>query len=122
MEHETLFKKFQEWGETNAKEHTMNIGMFLAHMIMYSLFGVVLGAIGEITTRWLQGRVTSNKWKCAGFVAVQLSTVSVIIFCLIAFQRYFDDWMWSTYAGTFFSLMLFNTQQRLGDNLQCILV
>ena len=89
---EEVFKKFQEWGEVNAQEHKLGLVSFLVRMLFFSVIGFALGAVGEIITRWLQGDRVENKWKCSGFALFQVS-----------------------------SLMLFNSQERLSDNLKCIL-
>lgn len=118
---EETFKKFQEWGEVNAQEHKLGPVSFLAKMLFYSVIGFALGAVGEIVTRWLQGDRVENKWKCSGFALFQVSLVVILLYVLVSFSRYFDDWLLSTFAGVFFSLMLFNSQERLSDNLKCIL-
>ena len=120
MELET-FKKFQAWSEVNAQEHTLSAVTFLGRMLMFSIIGFALGAVGEIVTRWLQGDREDNKWKCGGFALFQVSLVALLLFGLVSWRRYFDDWLLSTFAGVFFSLMLFNSQERLSDNIKCIL-
>ena len=116
-----LFKKFQKWGEVNAKEHSLNAITFVGRMLIYSIIGFVLGAIGEISTRWLQGDTLDKKWKCGGFALFQVALVAILLFILVSWRRYFDDWLLSTFAGVFFSLMLFNSQERLSDNIKCVL-
>ena len=115
------FKKFQEWGEVNAQEHKLGPLSFVVRMLLFSVIGFVLGAVGEIVTRWLQGDRDDNKWKCTGFALFQVSLVVILLYVLVSWRRYFDDWLLSTFAGVFFSLMLFNTQERLNDNVKCIL-
>jgi len=115
------FKKFQAWSEVNAEEHKLDALTFLGRMLAFSIIGFVLGAVGEIVTRWLQGDTGTNKWRCGGFALFQVSLVAMLLFFLVSLRRYFDDWLLSTFAGVFFSLMLFNTQERLSDNLKCIL-
>ena len=118
---EEVFKKFQEWGEVNAQEHKLGLVSFLVRMLFFSVIGCALGAVGEIITRWLQGDRVENKWKCSGFALFQVSLVAILLYVLVSFRRYFDDWLLSTFTGVFFSLMLFNSQERLSDNLKCIL-
>lgn len=118
---QSTFKKFQEWGEVNVKEHSLNVMQFLAMIFAFSLMGFALGAAGELVTRWLQGDTVENKWKCGGFAIFQIGLVGLILFVLVSWNRYFDDWLLSTFAGMFFALMLLNTQERLSDNIKCIL-
>ncbi len=115
------FKKFQAWAEVNAAEHKLDALTFLVRMLAFSVIGFLLGAVGEIVTRYLQGDTGVNKWRCGGFALFQVSLVVLLLFFLVSLRRYFDDWLLSTFAGVFFSLMLFNTQERLSDNLKCIL-
>ena len=118
---EQLFKKFQKWSETNAKEHTLSYMYFVLRMLIFAGFGLAIGYVGEKIIVKIQGPVDIDKIKCAGYVALQIVTLSTIFFIFISFGRYFDDWLWSTFAGSFFALCLFNAQVRLNDNISCLL-
>ena len=117
-----LFKKFQTWSETNAKEHTLSYMYFIVRMLLFSGFGLAIGHVGEKTIVNIQGPLDTSKVKCASYVALQIIILATVFFIFISFGRYFDDWLWNTFAGSFFALCLFNAQVRLNDNISCLLI
>jgi len=117
----SLFKKFTNWAETNAKEHTLSYVVFLVRMLLFASFGLAMGYIAEKIIVKAQGSQDTEKVRCASYIALQLVVLSTIFYVFISFGRYFDDWLWSTFAGTFFALCLFNAQVRLNYNINCLL-
>ena len=121
MHERSLFQRFQTWAETNAKEHTLSYIMFMVRMLIFATFGLSMGYVAEKIIVKAQGPQDRQRIRCSAFLALQLVILSTIFYIFISFGRYFDDWLWSTFAGTFFALCLFNAQVRLNDNIQCLL-
>jgi hypothetical protein len=114
-----LFKKFQEWSETNQAEHKISYVTFVGRMLMFSSLGLALGLVTEKLIVAVQGRQDTNQFKCGGYFALQICALASIFFLILSFGRYFDDWLWNTFAGSFFALCFFNSQTRLVGNINC---
>jgi len=112
-----LFKKFSEWSEVNAKEHTLPMYQFIFLILTYCTLGFAIGNATERIVVKLQGPLKHTIVDSALFAIVQIVLVSTVFFIGIKFYRHWDDWLWSTFAGMMFITTYVATQVRFTQNI-----
>lgn len=122
--HEQIVKEIEEHTpEFNIFEHGWSLRRFVTRIVLWGLLGTVLGGATEKLFVFLQGGDVQNqsKWNCAAFGVLYLLTLSFVFFAVLrGISRRFDDWLFDTIAGFFFSLSFFAAQNILSNNVQCV--
>ena len=122
--HQQLVKEIVEHTpEYNKYEHEWKFSTFFFRILLWGLFGAVLGGATQRMLLEIQGEdvAAQSRWRCAGFATATLALVGVIFYILLRIvSRTFDDWLLGTISGFAFSLPYFNALAILGENVNCV--
>jgi hypothetical protein len=119
------FKQFYNSEELNQSEHKMSLLQFIGSMILVSALGFALGVLVDKSVVLLQSNIfnvdLADPILCSLFLIVHVIFSATIFWIGIKVARHWDDWLWGTFAGSFFSLFFFSCQIRLNQNINNIL-
>lgn len=112
---------------TNDYEHR-NLWPFYKSCLVAGFLGLLVGSLIEGLMKNIEDHSPlkpDSRLGCASLLGIQLSFIALSLFAgnVAPFIRkvlYFDDWLMGTFAGFLFALCFINIQNRLSQNMTCV--
>jgi hypothetical protein len=111
---------------TNDYEHT-NIWAFYQAALASGFLGLLVGSAIEQFMKEIEKRSIKpdSRIGCGLLLWIQLSIIALVLFIgnaapFIRKILFFDDWLMGTFAGFLFALCFINIQNRLSQNMVCL--
>jgi hypothetical protein len=123
-EHKALVDAIEKKLHVNLYEHKSSLVKFVGSFILFAALGTVAGGLLDRLIVRLQNNQT-QKGSCAKFLFVNVFIDGLAFYLLFAIKYnglQFDDWLMGTFDGFIFALALFNTQEKLTANMQCLVI
>jgi hypothetical protein len=123
-EHKDLVNAIETKLHINLYEHRYSIAKFVGSFIVFAALGTVAGGLLDRLIVRVQSNQT-EKVSCAKFLGLNLLIDGLAFYAILALKKNgipFDDWLMGTFDGFIFALCLFNTQEKLTANMQCLVV
>lgn len=123
-EHAQLVEAIEAKLHINLYEHRYSLVRFVGTFVIFAALGTVSGGLLDKLMNRIQG-TTTDKGSCAKFLFVNVVINGFSLYLLLTLKRtglQFDDWLMGTFNGFIFALTLFNAQEKLTKNMQCLIL
>lgn len=108
----------------NLYEHQYPLVAFVGSFVLFAAFGTLSGGLLDKVIVRIQGS-KNDKRSCAAYLFVNVLIDGLAFYALFTLKRNgmrFDDWLMGTFNGFIFALTLFNAQEKLSQNVQCLVL